>query len=56
MSTTDFFQNGHRTIIALLSKGFRATTPVQSALTRQKGVTFFDFSQELLVVHNRNEW
>jgi hypothetical protein len=26
------------------------------ALTRQKGVSSFDFSPELLVVHNRSEW
>jgi homospermidine synthase len=45
-----------RTIIALLSKGFGATSPLRFTLTRQKGVSSFDFSKELLVVHNRNEW
>jgi hypothetical protein len=37
-------------IIALLSKGFRATSPLRFALTRQKDVNSFDFFQELLVV------
>jgi hypothetical protein len=45
----DFLQNGHQTIIALLSKGFRATSPLRFALTRQKDVSSFDFVPELLV-------
>jgi hypothetical protein len=42
--------------MALLSKGFRATSPLWFSLTRQKGVSSFDFFQEFLVVHNRSEW
>jgi hypothetical protein len=52
----DFLQNGHQTIIALLSKGFRATSPLRFALTRQKDVSSFDFFPELLVIHNISEW
>jgi hypothetical protein len=50
------FKTHTKTIIALLSKGFRATSPLQFALTRQKDVSSSDFFQELLVVHNRSEW
>jgi hypothetical protein len=49
------FKTDTRTNIALLSKGFRAS-PLRFALTRQKGVSSFDFFQDLLVVHNRSEW
>jgi hypothetical protein len=40
----------------LLSKGLRATSLLRFVLTRQKGVSSFDFFTELLVVHNRSEW
>jgi hypothetical protein len=50
------FKTDTNTIIALLSKGFRATSPLEFALTRQKDVSSFDFSQELLVGHNGSEW
>jgi hypothetical protein len=45
-----------KTIITVLSKGFRATSPLRFALTRQKDVSSFDVFQELLVVHKRSEW
>jgi hypothetical protein len=44
-STTDF---GHRTIIALLSKGFRATSPLRFALMRQKASVASTFSKNCL--------
>jgi hypothetical protein len=50
------FKKDTKTIIALLSKGFRAASPLRFALTRQKDVSSFDVFQELLVVRNRSEW
>jgi hypothetical protein len=50
------FKTDTGTIIALLSKGFRATSPLRFARTRQKDVSNFDFFRELRVVHNRSEW
>jgi hypothetical protein len=49
------FKTDTKTIIALLSKGFRATSPLRFAPTREKDVSSFDCFQESLVVHNRSE-
>jgi hypothetical protein len=54
----DFLQNGHRVpvINASLSKDIGATSPLRFALMPQKSVSGFDFPQELLLAHSKNEW